>query len=179
MEPDQSHLGLCHPSPRIINIRLLQHISCMCLPGGSSVRLTNAASKHAPGAALKCWPMWFTLDGGGAGRTTGPGNVYIGRFHVGDRISLLPVAEESFFLHCFACLVGVGELQRRNKNVFFPYLFICFLKSMSSHPIPGKTTGLPPTPSQQSPRPSVLKNTHLLCCFLLLWICFEQQLISV
>ena len=112
MEPDQSRPRLCHPSLRIINIRLLQCISCMCLPCGSSLKLTHAASKHSPRVALKCHPDGSPLMGEGLGRR-GPGTVCAGRRH------LLPVAEESPFLSCFACLVGVGELE----NIFLSFSF--------------------------------------------------------
>lgn len=55
LEPDQSHARLCPPL-RIINIGLLRCISCMCLPCGSGLRLTNRANRHTACGAWHCCP---------------------------------------------------------------------------------------------------------------------------
>lgn len=166
MEPDQSRPPLCHPSLRVINRRLLQCISCMCLPCGSSLKLTHAASKHSPRVVLKCHPDGSLLMGEGLGRR-GPGTVCTGRHHFreGTTFSRWQKSRPSFPALRVWLVWGSMTI----------FSFLSFLKKpISVHPIPGKTT-IP----QQSPRPSAVKNTYLPCYPLLLWIGFEQQLISV
>lgn len=139
----------------------------MCLPCGSSLHLTSVASKHSPSVILKCSPYGVVLM-----RRAGDQGcrqcIYCERLHFREGKGL-PVAEEASFLHFFACLVGIWELRRRVENVFLS--FFLFHKSISIHPIPGKTTI-----SQHSLSPSLLKSTQLPCYPLLLWVWLEQQL---
>lgn len=138
MAPDQSHSQLCHPSPRIINMRLLQHISYICLPCGFSLYLTNSASKHSPKCTSEVWPMWLTPDREGGG--TGQGNVCTQevRCQGGDRGTRVSLPSS-------LCLFGWRRgAAKEGRNVFFSSFL--FLKSMSIHPIPGKTTPPPPPP---------------------------------
>lgn len=136
MEPDQSHPRLCHPTLGIINIRLLQHISCMCLPCGSSLNLTDAASKHSPRVVLRCCPDGLLLSGEGL-RRWGPGTVCPrGGNH------LLRVAGESSFLHCFACLVGMGELENVFLSFFLKTIHFNLSHSWKNHNPPSSLPGL-------------------------------------
>lgn len=55
----------------------------MCLPCGSSLNLTNAASKHSPRVVLKCCPDGSLLSREGLGGA-GPGTLCTGRHHAGE-----------------------------------------------------------------------------------------------
>lgn len=76
-----------------------------------------------PKVVLKLGPYGSLPRGGGSG------NVCTERYLSG-REARSPVAEKSPSL-CFACLVGVAELQRGVGNVFFPFFKIHFNPSHS------------------------------------------------
>ena len=81
-------------------------------------------------------PRWFAAERGGAGE--------VGPRHCLPRGGnhLLRIAEESSFLHCFACLVGMGELE----NVFFSFFLKTILFNLShswkNHNPPSSLPGL-------------------------------------
>lgn len=132
----------------------------MCLPCGSSLNLTDAASKHSPRVVLRCCPDGLLLSGEGL-RRWGPGTVCPrGGNH------LLRVAGESSFLHCFACLVGMGELENVFLSFFLKTIHFNLSHSWKNHNPPSSLPGLR------------FWKTHLPCHLLLPWVYLEQQLIS-
>lgn len=135
MEPDQSHPRLCHPTLGIINIRLLQRISCMCLSGGSSLNLTDAASKHSARVVLRCCPDGLLRSGEGLGRRD-PGTVC-----PGEGTTFSGWQKPSFF-HCFACLVGMGELENVFLSFFLKTIHFNLSHSWKNHNPPSSLPGL-------------------------------------
>lgn len=129
----------------------------MCLPGGSSLNLTDAASKHSARVVLRCCPDGLLRSGEGLGRR-GPGTVC-----PGEGTSFSGWQKPSFpsLLCVSGWHGGAWECFPFENN---PFQSIPFLEK--------------PQSPQQSPRPSVLKTMDLPCHPLLPWICLEQQLIS-
>lgn len=143
-----------------------------------SMWLQSQPHKYSKWTLPKCssevLPIWLAPDGGGAGKPS-PGKAHRGTYPVreGSSLSWCQKSHASLIdLHVWlgVCVVGGGSYQGELE------MFSFFLKkSISIHPVPGKTT----IPHRQSPSPSVLKNTHLPRYFLFPWVCFKQQLITV
>lgn len=122
--------------------------------------------EHSPSVVLKIGPYGSLLRGGG------PGNICTWECLHGE----VPVREGSVFSRgrkvTLPLLCMFGWCGRATKGSWKCFLSF-FLNPFQSIPFLEKPQSL-----QQSPSPSVLKNTHLLCYPLLLWVCFKQHLIQ-
>lgn len=143
----------------------------MCLPCGSSLGLTNAASKHSPSAVLRRRPCGSLSKGERPGGWA-PGGRLPWEL---PAFSLLLVADRRWrTLPSVLCVMGWGRGGYKGRLETFSFLSFSFKNPF--HSIPFLENHNPPS---SLPSPSVLKNSHFVCYPLLLWICFEQQLLSV
>lgn len=115
----------------------------MCLPCGSSLGLTNAASKHSPSAVLRRRPCGSLLKGERPGGWA-PGGVCPGSYQPFP-FSWWRTGGGGPFLQCFAWWGGVGEATKDGWKRFLFFLSLLKIRSIPSHS--WKTT-IPPAVSE-------------------------------